>query len=108
MGNDVKGKDRKSKVQLDADGNEYLYDRSDGYNAYPIPHDELQKAVDDSTIPIAEMPFNRPATDTGFGVDRGLSGIVQDHVVPIDTDFPSLKLYERQHMKDQNYWGKGK
>jgi hypothetical protein len=83
---------------------EYLFDRSDGYVAYPTSHEDLQNAVDESQTPIGQLNSHRPVTRSGIGIDRGLSGIHDDHVAAIDTDFPSLRVYERESQADAKYW----
>jgi hypothetical protein len=39
-----------------------------------------------------------------LGLARYTPGIVQDHVTPLDTSFPSLHVYERESQRDQKYW----
>jgi hypothetical protein len=93
---------RASGMALSA-AEEYLFDRSDGYVAFPTSHEDLQNAIDESQTPIGQLNSHRPVTRSGIGIDRGLSGIVGDHIAPIDTDFPSLRVYEREAQKDAKY-----
>jgi hypothetical protein len=71
---------------------QYRFDRNDGYLGKEVDRDTVQGAIDDSLVPVGSLPFHRPVEETGFGLDRGFSGILQDHVVPIDQEFSSLKV----------------
>ena len=90
----------------DGQAQEYLFDRPDGYVAYPVSQRDLQTAIDESRTPIGSLASHRPLTRSGIGIDRGLSGIHDDHVAPIDTDFPSLRIYEREAQGQATYWAK--
>ena len=84
---------------------EYRFDRSDGYAYDPTSAAALQEAVEQSSVPLHEMPAHRPVDEeTGFGLDIGMNGILASHVEPMDASFRSLRVYERDYMKNYDYW----
>ena len=64
----------------------------------------MASAIEQSNVPLHEMPAHRPTDGgTGIGLDLGLRGVVQSHVAPIDADFKSLRIFERERNSNAPY-----